>query len=46
MSHVLISKGILELTTLHHVCVLERTQLLTILAMSVQNHHLADYLLT
>ena len=35
-----------ELNTLHRVCELERTQLLTILAMSVTNPHLAGFLLT
>ena len=35
-----------ELNTLHTVCELERNQLLTILAMSVQNPQLAAFLLT
>ena len=35
-----------ELNTLHTVCELERNQLLTILAMSVQNPQLAGFLLT
>ena len=35
-----------ELNTLHTVCELERTQLLTILAMSDRNPHLAGFLLT
>ena len=35
-----------ELNTLHTVCELERTQLLTILAMSVKNPQLAGFLLT
>ena len=35
-----------ELNTLHTVCELERTQLLTILAMSVKNSQLAGFLLT
>ena len=35
-----------ELNTLHKVCELERKQLLTILAMSIQNHQLAGFLLT
>ena len=35
-----------ELKTLHTVCELERTQLLTILAMSVENPQLAGFLLT
>ena len=35
-----------ELNTLHTVCELERNQLLTILAMSVQNPQIAGFLLT
>ena len=35
-----------ELNTLHTVCELERTHLLTILAMSVKNPQLAGFLLT
>ena len=35
-----------ELNTLHTICELERTQLLTILAMSVTNPQLAGFLLT
>ena len=35
-----------ELNTLHNVCEFERNQLLTILAMSVQNPQLAGFLLT
>ena len=35
-----------ELNILNHICELEQTQLLTILAMSVQNPQLAGYLLT
>ena len=35
-----------ELYTLHHICVLERTQLLTIWAMSVQSPQLPGHLLT
>ena len=35
-----------ELKTLHAVCELERNQLLTILAMSVQNLELAGFFLT
>ena len=35
-----------ELNTFHSICELERNQLLTILAMSVQNPHLAGFLLT
>ena len=33
------------MNTLHRICELERTQLLTILAMSVQNPQLAGYFL-
>ena len=35
-----------ELNTLHTICELERNQLLTIFAMSVQNPQLADFLFT
>ena len=35
-----------ELYTLHTICEFERNQLLTILAMSVQNVQLAGFLLT
>ena len=35
-----------ELNTLHTICELERNQLLTILAMSLQNPQLAGFLLT
>ena len=35
-----------ELNTLHTKCELERNQLLTVLAMSVQNPQLAGFLLT
>ena len=35
-----------ELNTLHTICELEKTQLLTILAMSVKNLELAGFLLT
>ena len=35
-----------ELNTLHTICELEGTQLLTILAMSVRNPQLAGFLLT
>ena len=35
-----------ELNTLHTLCELERTQLLTILAVSVKNRQLAGFLLT
>ena len=35
-----------EINTLHTACELERTQLLTILAMSLRNPQLAGFLLT
>ena len=35
-----------ELNTIHHICELERTQLLTLIAESVQNPQIAAYLLT
>ena len=38
--------SIQELNTLHCICELERIQLLTILAMSVQSSQLDGYLLT
>ena len=44
--HVFKSMTVQELNTLHTACELERTQLLTILAMSVKNPHLAGFLLT
>ena len=44
--HVFRSMTVQELNTLHTVCELERNQLLTILAMSVQNPQLAGFLLT
>ena len=44
--HVFKSMTVQELNTLHTVCELERTQLLTILAMSVKNPQLAGFLLT
>ena len=43
LSHVLISTSIQELNTLHYICELKRTQLLTILAMFVQNLQIAGY---
>ena len=46
MNHVFRSVTVQELNTLHTVCELERNQLLTILAMSVQNPQLAGFLLT
>ena len=45
INHVLRSMTVQELNTLHTVCELERNQLLTILAMSVQNPQLAGFLL-
>ena len=39
-------KTIPELNTLHHICEPERRYLLTKLAMSVQNPHIAGYLST
>ena len=44
--HVFRSMTVQELNTLHNVCELERNQLLTILAMSVQNPQLDCFLLT
>ena len=46
INHVFRSMTVQELNTLHTVCELERNQLLTILAMSVQNPQLAGFLLT
>ena len=46
INHVFKSMSLQELNTLHYICELERTQLLTILAMSVQNPQLAGFLLT
>ena len=46
INHVFRSTTVQELNTLHTVCELERNQLLTILAMSVQNPQLAGFLLT
>ena len=43
-SHLFKSMTLQELDVLHHVSELERTQLLAILAMSVQNPQLAGYL--
>ena len=45
-NHVYKSMTVQELNTLHTVCQIERTQLLTILAMSVKNSQLAGFLLT
>ena len=44
--HVFRSMTVQELNTLYTICELERNQLLTILAMSVQNPQLAGFLLT
>ena len=38
--------SVAELNTLHTICEVERTQLLTILALSVKNPQLAGFLLT
>ena len=46
INHVFKSMKVQELNTLHTECELERTQLLTILAMSVKNPQLAGFLLT
>ena len=46
INHVVHSMTVQELNTLHTICELERNQLLTILAMSVQNPQLAGFLLT
>ena len=46
INHVFRSKTVQELNTLHSVCELERNQLLTILAMSVQNPQIAGVVLT
>ena len=46
INHVFRSMTVQELNTLHTVCELERNQLLTILAMSVQNPQLAGFFLT
>ena len=46
INHVFRSMTVQELNTLHTICESERNQLLTILAMSVQNPQLAGFLLT
>ena len=46
INHVFKSMTVQELNTLHTICELERTQLLTTLAMSVRNPQLAGFLLT
>ena len=43
INHVFKSMTVQELNTLHTICELERTQLLTILAMSVKNPQLAGF---
>ena len=45
-NHVFKTMTVQDINTLHTVCELERTQLLTILAMSVKNPHLAGFLFT
>ena len=44
INHVFRSVTVHELNTLHTLCELERNQLLTMLAMSVQNPQLAGFL--
>ena len=46
INNVFKSMKIQELNTLHTVCELERTQLLTTLAMSVKNPQLSGFLIT
>ena len=46
INHVFRSMSVQELNTLHTICELEQNQLLTKLAMSVQNPQLAGFLLT
>ena len=46
INHVFCSMTVQELNTPHTICELERNQLLTILAMSVQNPQFAGFLLT
>ena len=46
VNHVFKSMTVQELNLLHTICELEKTQLLTILAMSVKNPQLAGFLLT
>ena len=46
INHVFRSMTVQELNTLHTICELERNQLLTLLAMSVQNPEFAGILLT
>ena len=44
--HVFKTMSVAELNTLHTICEVERTQLLTIFAMSVKNPQFAGFLLT
>ena len=46
INHIFESMSVAELNTLHTICEVERTQLLTILAMSVKNPQLAGFLST
>ena len=46
MNHLFISMNIQSLSTLHHICKAERTQMLNLFANSDQNHRPAGYLLT
>ena len=46
INHVFRSMLVQELNPLHTICELERSQLLTILAMSVPNPQLTGFLLT
>ena len=46
VNHVFCSMTVQELNTLHTICEMEKNQLLTILATSVQNPQLAGFLLT
>ena len=46
IDHVIKSMSVAELNTLHTICEVERTQLLTILEMSVKNPQLAGFLST
>ena len=46
INHVFRSMTVQELNTFHTICELERNQLLTILAMSIQNPQLVGFLLT
>ena len=46
INHLFQSLTIQKLNTFHHICELRRTQMLTVLAMSVQNPQLARYILT